>query len=196
MHVFFKTILRLLLVCALPFYGTVAANTESDIDSAFDRIDLLISEEKFTSARQQLSEIIARQVRDERIEIYQSRLRLFHSLTPKKVSLSAQDAVTANDLFDSLKIAIENGRIQQINQLSETSAGTTALIKALLQNYTDIETRLSAVTVDTETNSFFATLEFIELKTVSGDTAYPSAAWKDQKLRVTKTNTQWQKVHW
>ena len=196
---FNRNSLSLLLVGALALFGSANANPVPDMDSAFEQIDLLISEENFTGAREQLSEIIAREVRDERIEIYHSRLRLFDSIEPPlpgTLTLSAQDAVTATDLFDSLKIALENGRIEQITQLSEPSTATTTLIQALLKNYSNIETTLTATKVDSESNSFFATLEFVEFKTKNGDTAFPSATWKEQTLRVTKTNSQWQKVHW
>jgi len=135
---FNRNSLSLLLVGALALFGSANANPVPDMDSAFEQIDLLISEENFTGAREQLSEIIAREVRDERIEIYHSRLRLFDSIEPPlpgTLTLSAQDAVTATDLFDSLKIALENGRIEQITQLSEPSTATTTLIQALLKNY-------------------------------------------------------------
>lgn len=179
-----------------------AQDQQSRLDFFIDEIDQLIATEEFDSAQSKLSELISRNIRDERIEVLNSRLRLSKSISDTSslatagLAITAQDQATVINLFNSLKLALENGEKQQVSEYSETSKETQQLLNALFDNYATIQISLSELEKDESSLSFFATLEFIQLKTASGDTAYPADAWKTHQLRVTKSKTGWRKVNW
>lgn len=193
-----------LLVTAAFSLSIATAQDQQNLDTAIEEIDQLISAEDITTAKEKLSEIMTLGIRDERIDMLNGRLRLFDSMgtEPAKPSLdqssaiTQQDRLTATDLFDSLRVALENGELNQITEFSEPSQSTSALLQALFANYATMEIKLSDTSTDATSQSFFATLEFVELKTDSGDTAYPADAWKTHELRVTKTPGDWRKVRW
>ncbi len=176
-----------------------AQDQQSKLDFFIDEIDQLIATEDFDSAQTKLSELMSLNIRDERIEVLNGRLRLsksFSDTSSPGLPLTTQDQLTVTNLFDSLKLALENGEKQQVDEYSETSKETQELLNALFDNYATIQVSLSELEKDESSQSFFATLEFIELKTDSGDTAYPADAWRTHQLRVTKSKTGWRKVNW
>lgn len=195
-----------LLVTAVFSTFHVLAQSQIDMDAVINEIDQHISTENFTLAQEKLTELMALGIRDERIDMLSGRLKLFDSIDKNTIvakpslanssALTQRDKITATDLFDSLRIALENGELKQVTELSEPSESTRALLQALFTSYAALEIKLSDISTDKASNSFLATLEFIELKTKNGDTAYPADAWKTQELRVTKSPGEWRKVRW
>ena len=179
------------------FFSSCLANAQQqlDLDSVIDEIDQLISSESFDKAKQKLTDTLSLGIRDERLDMLSGRLKLFSSMNHQSDHVP-EDQTIATDLFDSLKVALENGDFSQITEFTDPSQSTSALLQALFTNYAAVEVKLSDTTTDTAQQNFFATLEFVQLTTANGDIAYPADAWKAHELRVTKSPGDWRKVRW
>jgi hypothetical protein len=186
-----------------------AGHAQNSLDDIVQQIDTLIALDQLESAREKLTTAREMNLRDERLDVLESRLNLFDNLELPSLSTTIEtipavpagnsldvDRVIVTDLLDSLKIALENGELDKVNELSDSSEKTNALLTAVFQNYANVTTRLSDVIRDESTDSFFATLEFLELKTFDGDIAYPAENWNLHELRITKSSGEWQKIRW
>ena len=188
---------------------SLAGNAQDSLDEIIQVIDQLIADDQLESARSKLAGARSQKFKDERLDVLESRLNLFDNLEVPSLSTTidtisvestetnlATDRAIVTDLLDSLKVALENGELEKVQQLSESSEQTQALLTALFQNYQNVSTRMSELVLDEASQSFFATLEFLELKTFEGDVAYPADNWNLHELRITKTAGEWQKISW
>ena len=91
---------------------------------------------------------------------------------------------------------MENGELDKVRLFTEPTPETDSLLEAVFNNYAAMMVVLSAPEPDEDNQSFLATLEFKELTTKNGDTAFPGNAWKTHNLRVVKSEGSWQKVIW
>ena len=200
------TLLALLLTTATP-----AAAQQSDqalLDEYLAEIERLITGNDLEGARDKLAEATLANLEDESLEIVNSQLRLLESLNASNQNVSnrqrdasngkltAQDKLAAMDLLDSLRVAMENGELERVQTFSEATPGTNSLLTAVFENYSSLKVQVSEPEPDNETDSFLATLEFTELTTKDGDTAFPALGWKTHRLRIVKSDGRWQKVHW
>jgi len=198
-------LLALLLTTATP-----AAAQQSDqalLDEYLAEIERLITSNDLEGARDKLAEATLANLEDESLEIINSQLRLLESLNASNQNVSsrqrdasskltAQDKLAAMDLLDSLRVAMENGELGRVQSFSEATPGTNSLLTAVFENYSSLKVQVSEPEPDNETDSFLATLEFTELTTKDGDTAFPAQGWKTHRLRIVKSDGIWQKVHW
>lgn len=180
----------------------MAQQSQSDLLNKYlSEIEQLISANNLQGARDKLAEANAADLQDESLEMINSQLRLLESLNSsnrpaKDGTLTAQDTLAATDLLDSLRVAIENGELSKVQTFSEASPKINSLLSAVFDNYTALKVRVSEPEPDNETRSFLATLEFTELTTKDGNTAFPAQGWKTHRLRIIKTEGKWQKVLW
>ena len=194
-----------------------AQGDQALLDQYLEEIESLISANDLEGARDKLSEAQTANLRDESLEIVQSQLRLLESLnqnTDPSVTnpsidfngptigaaatgvLTEADKNAAIDLLDSLRVAMENGELDKVRLFTEPTPETDSLLEAVFNNYAAMMVVLSAPEPDEDNQSFLATLEFKELTTKNGDTAFPGNAWKTHNLRVVKSEGSWQKVIW
>jgi len=191
------------------------ATDQALLDQYLLEIESLISANDLEGARNKLTEAMTANLRDESLELVQSQLRLLESLNdgpgadssiaaPSEPGiaaatsgrLSAADRTAATDLLDSLRVAIENGELEKVRLFTEPTPQTNSLLDAVFNNYAALRVEVSEPEADEETQSFLATLEFTELTTKDGDTAFPAQAWKTHRLRIVKSEGSWQKVLW
>ena len=197
------------LLAAAILFTACAGHAQNSLDDIILQIDSLIALDQLKSARAKLTAAREMNMRDERLDVLESRLNLFDNLELPSLSNTIDtlpavpagdsldvDRVIVTDLLDSLKIALENGELDKVNELSESTEKTDALLTAVFQNYANVTTQLSEVILDESTDSFFATLEFLELTTFDGDIAYPAENWNLHELRITKSSGEWQKIRW
>ena len=186
------------------------------LDEYLVEIERLISENKLEAARDKLAEANSANLRDESLDTIQGQLRLLESLnatansqpaiSPTAQATTAQTSGTqplsenkrlaAADLLDSLRVAMENGQLDQVRQFSDTSPRTNSLLQAVFDGYTSMKVSVSAPQADNNTQSFLATLEFLELTTKDGSTAFPADAWKTHDLRIITADDGGQKIEW
>lgn len=177
------------------------------LDQYLVEIERLISVNDLEGARDKLAQAASANLRDESLEIVHSQLRLLESLNASNQPTAAdnsslngeltdQDMLAAVDLLDSLRIAMENGELEQVRQFSEATPQTASLLNAVFQNYAAMKVNVSSPEADNDTQTFLATLEFKELTTLDGNTAFPAQAWKTHRLRIIKSEGAWQKVLW
>ena len=176
------------------------------LDKYLVEIERLISENNLEAARDKLAEASSANLRDESLETIQGQLRLLENLNASTDSqstssstaqpLSANNKLAAVDLLDSLRVAMENGQLNQVRQFSVASPRTDSLLQAIFDGYTAMKVSVSDPQADNDTQSFLATLEFIELTTRDGNTAFPADAWKTLNLRVIKSDDGGQKIEW
>ena len=191
------------------------------LDEYLVEIERLISENKLEAARDKLAEANSANLRDESLDTIQGQLRLLESLnatansqpaiSPTAQAATAQAAtaqasgtqplsenkrIAAADLLDSLRVAMENGQLDQVKQFSDTSPRTNSLLQAVFDGYTSMKVSVSAPQADNNTQSFLATLEFLELTTKDGSTAFPADAWKTHDLRIITADDGGQKIEW
>ena len=179
---------------------------QDELDQYLVEIERLISVNDLEGARDKLAQAASANLRDESLEIIHSQLRLLESLNASSRpafdnsklngALTDQDMLAAVDLLDSLRIAMENGELEQVKQFSEATPQTVSLLNAVFQNYAAMKVKVSSPEADNDTQSFLATLEFKELTTLDGNTAFPAQAWKTHRLRIIKSDGAWQKVLW
>lgn len=189
----------------------LAGNAQISVDEMVGAIDQLIAQDQLESAKEQLAAARELKMKDERLDILERRLALFDTLEVPALNTTIEtipsassnpdttpdlDRVIVADLLDSLIVALENGELDKVQQLSESSEQTDALLKALFANYANVTTRTSELVLDEASQSFFATLEFLELKTFDGDIAYPAENWNLHELRIEKSSGEWQKIRW
>ena len=176
------------------------------LDKYLVEIERLISENNLEAARDKLAEASSANLRDESLETIQGQLRLLENLNASTDSqstssstalpLSENNKLAAVDLLDSLRVAMENGQLNQVRQFSVASPRTDSLLQAIFDGYTAMKVSVSDPQADNDTQSFLATLEFIELTTRDGNTAFPADAWKTLNLRVIKSDDGGQKIEW
>ena len=176
------------------------------LDKYLVEIERLISENNLEAARDKLAEASSANLRDESLETIQGQLRLLENLNASTdlqstssstaQPLSANNKLAAVDLLDSLRVAMENGQLNQVRQFSVASPRTDSLLQAIFDGYTAMKVSVSDPQADNDTQSFLATLEFIELTTRDGNTAFPADAWKTLNLRVIKSDDGGQKIEW
>ena len=176
------------------------------LDKYLVEIERLISENNLEAARDKLAEASSANLRDESLETIQGQLRLLENLNASTDSqstssstaqpLSENNKLAAVDLLASLRVAMENGQLNQVRQFSVASPRTDSLLQAIFDGYTAMKVSVSDPQADNDTQSFLATLEFIELTTRDGNTAFPADAWKTLNLRVIKSDDGGQKIEW
>lgn len=176
------------------------------LDKYLVEIERLISENNLEAARDKLAEASSANLRDESLETIQGQLRLLENLNASTDSQptssstaqpsSENSKLAAVDLLDSLRVAMENGQLDQVRQFSDASPQTDSLLQAIFDGYTAMKVSVSDPLADNDNQSFSATLEFIELTTRDGNTAFPADAWKTLNLRVIKSDDGGQKIEW
>ena len=176
------------------------------LDKYLVEIERLISENNLEAARDKLAEASSANLRDESLETIQGQLRLLENLNASTDSqpttsstalpLPENSKLAAVDLLDSLRVAMENGQLDQVRQFSDASPQTDSLLQAIFDGYTAMKVSVSDPLADNDNQSFSATLEFIELTTRDGNTAFPADAWKTLNLRVIKSDDGGQKIEW
>lgn len=176
------------------------------LDKYLVEIERLISENNLEAARDKLAEASSANLRDESLETIQGQLRLLENLNASTDSqpttsstalpLPENSKLAAVDLLDSLRVAMENGQLDQVRQFSDASPQTDSLLQAIFDGYTAMKVSVSDPQADNDNQSFSATLEFIELTTRDGNTAFPADAWKTLNLRVIKSDDGGQKIEW
>ena len=187
------------------------------LEQYLTEIESLISANDLEGARDKLAEAQTANLRDESLEIVQSQLRLLESLNQSGIPatdlpsvdfngpaiaaasaavLTETDKTAATDLLDSLRVAMENGELEKVRFFTDTTPATDSLLTAVFNNYAAMRVELSAPEPDEESESFVATLTFKEFTTKNGDTAFPAQAWETHRLRVVKSDGNWQKVLW
>ena len=176
------------------------------LDKYLVEIERLISENNLEAARDKLAEASSANLRDESLETIQGQLRLLENLNASTDSQptssstaqpsSENSKLAAVDLLDSLRVAMENGQLDQVRQFSDASPQTDSLLQAIFDGYTAMKVSVSDPQADNDNQSFSATLEFIELTTRDGNTAFPADAWKTLNLRVIKSDDGGQKIEW
>jgi len=195
------------------------------LDQYLAEIESLISANDLEGAKAMLAEALTANLRDESLEMVQSQLRLLESLNASTQNLAIpaagsastsdgsianrianietvnsgltdQDVIDATDLLDSLRVAMENGEIDKVKLFTDPTPGTESLLEAVFKNYAAVQIEVSPPEADGDNQSFLATLEFKELTTRDGDTAYPAQAWKTHRVRIVKSDGSWQKVLW
>ena len=187
---------------------TQAQNNNPDqatLDQYLQEIESLISNNDLEGARDKLAEAATANLRDESLETIHGQLRLLESMNASHAPtfaaatsglLTDRDELAATDLLDSLRVALENGELDKVRGFSDTSPQIQTLLSAVFENHTALKIDVSPPEADNESNTFLATLEFRELTTKDGNTAFPAEAWKTHRLRVVKSNGSWQKVLW
>lgn len=208
-----------LLSCSLLPHTSVAQGDTDQalLDQYLLEIERLISANDLEGARNKLTEAMTANLRDESLELVQSQLRLLESLNSSPAAnsdsvgadsgepgiaaataggLTAADRTAATDLLDSLRVAMENGELEKVRLFTDPTPQTDSLLDAVFNNYAAMRIEVSQPEADEETQSFLATLEFTELTTKDGDTAFPAQAWKTHRLRIVKSEGSWQKVLW
>jgi|GEM_PF-3981977 len=193
---------------ALHSSAALAQDDDALLDQYLLEIEELISTNDLEGARNKVTDALTADLRDERLEVVLGQLRLLEALnttadTPELIeavsingALSERDAIAATDLLDSLRIAIENGELAKVRLFTDTTERTDSLLDAVFDNYAAIRVEVTAPEAEEETQSFLATLEFKELTTKEGDTAFPAQAWKQHRLRIIKSDGSWQKILW
>ena len=189
------------LVAALPNLAA-AQSDQLLLDEYLTEIERLISGNDLEGARDKLAEATLANLEDESLEIINSQLRLLESLNTSNQQpqsngqLTQQDKLAAIDLLDSLRVAMENGELGKVQTFSEATPKTNNLLAAVFENYSALRIKVSDPEPDNATDSFLATLEFTELTTKDGNTAFPAQGWKTHRLRIIKSDGRWQKVLW
>ena len=189
------------LVAALPNLAA-AQSDQGLLDEYLTEIERLISGNDLEGARDKLAEATLANLEDESLEIINSQLRLLESLNTSNQQpqsngqLTQQDKLAAIDLLDSLRVAMENGELGKVQTFSEATPKTNNLLAAVFENYSALRIKVSDPEPDVATDSFLATLEFTELTTKDGNTAFPAQGWKTHRLRIIKSDGRWQKVLW
>lgn len=187
--------------------AALAQDDQELLDQYLTEIEQLISDNDLEGARDKLIEAQTADLRDESLDMIQGQLRLLESLNgdnPAAVSIEVEssgiltetDKIAAKDLLDSLRVAIENGELDKVRLFTDPTPKTDSLLDAVFNNYAAMRVDVSAPEADDATQSFLATLEFTELTTKDGDTAFPAQAWKTHRLRIVKSDGSWQKVLW
>lgn len=186
--------------------AALAQNDQALLDQYLTEIEQLISENNIEGARNKLTEAQTANLRDESLDMIQGQLRLLESLndtapaTPvAEVSnglLTETDKLAVADLLDSLRVAMENGELDKVRLFTDPTPRTDSLLDAVFNNYAAMRIEVSTPEADDATQSFLATLQFTELTTKDGDTAFPAQAWKTHRLRIVKSDGSWQKVLW
>ncbi len=197
-----------LLIATSPTYAQQNEQTEKQLllDQYLKEIESLISANQLEAARDKLAEASANDLRDESLEIIYSQLRLLESINDSKPEpaisaaiageLTDRDKLAAVDLLDSLRVAMENGQLDQVRRFTDATPQTESLLNAVFENYSAMKIEVSAPEADNDGASFLATLKFKELTTTDGNTAFPADAWKTHRLRIIKSEGVWQKVLW
>lgn len=201
-------VLALLILAAVaPATMAVAQDDQAVLDRYLQEIEQRISENNLEGARDKLNEALTANLRDESLELIHGQLRLLESLNQSgSPSLAAAsdgnngltefDKTAATDLLDSLRVAMENGELDKVRLFVDATPQANSLLNAVFEQYTAMRVEVSAPETDAATQTFTATLEFKELTTKDGDTAFPAQAWKSHRLRVVRSNGIWQKVLW
>ncbi len=186
--------------------AALAQNDPALLDQYLTEIEQLISENNLEGARNKLTEAQTANLRDESLDMIQGQLRLLESLNDTAPAtavadsnnglLTETDKLAAADLLDSLRVAMENGELDKVRLFTDPTPKTDSLLDAVFNNYAAMRIEVSMPEADDATQSFLATLQFTELTTKDGDTAFPAQAWKTHRLRIVKSDGSWQKVLW
>lgn len=191
------------VVIALQSPIALTQGDQAQLEQYLQEIEQLISDNNIEGARNKLTEALAEDLRDESLDVVQGQLRLLESLNDSNNvavesggALTATDKTAATDLLDSLRVAMENGELEKVRLFTDPTPKTDSLLTAVFDNYAAMRIEVSPPEADEETQSFLATLEFKELTTKNGDTAFPAQAWKTHRLRIIRSEGSWQKVLW
>ncbi len=204
----------------------IAQSDEALLDQYILEIEQLITANDLEGARDKLNEAQTANLRDESLDMIQGQLRLLESLNDSNPAIANQiainpdnnldvsiqpvvaaaidedkrlteiDKIAATDLLDSLRVAMENGELDKVRLFTDPTPKINSLLEAVFNNYAAVRVEVSPPVADDSSQTYLATLEFKELTTKDGDTAFPATAWKTHRLRIVKSDGSWQKVLW
>lgn len=152
-----------------------------------------ISERNISAATQALADARGTGLSRPRLGVLEARLERVVAEMKRPITDAEFDRVVRR--FDGLKRAIESKDVAVIDALTRESE-QTGLFRQLMLNFETLNMEITGIRVRNASKTVTANLRIRDMVRKNGDTAVPSAAFRDRELTSRLVDGEWSRIAW